>query len=51
MVWVREVKRFTRSFAVTIRVMDWLDMFYLVYIVGAGIVAGLVIEILMDEFR
>lgn len=45
------MRRFGKGFATTVRLMDWLDIAYLLYIVGAGIVFGFVIELLMEEIR
>jgi hypothetical protein len=45
------MKRFGRGFAATIRAFDWLDTAFIVYVIGAGVVAGMVIEVLMDEFK
>lgn len=43
------MKRFVRGFTPAARALDWFEMVWLLYFVGCGIVAGLVIEILMDE--
>lgn len=45
------MKTFVRGFAPAVKALDWLDIAWLVYIVGAGVLFGLVVEILMDEFR
>lgn len=38
------------GFAPAAKAMDWLDYTWTLYIVGCGILAGLVVEILMDQF-
>lgn len=40
-----------KGFAPAVRALDWFEIAWLVYFFGAGILAGLVIELLMDEFR
>lgn len=44
------MKTFVRGFAPAVKALDWLDIAWLVYVVGMGIVFGLVMELLMDEF-
>lgn len=44
------MKNFVRGFAPAVKALDWLDIAWLVYVVGMGIVFGLVMELLMDEF-
>lgn len=45
------MKAFVRGFAPAVKALDWFDIVWLVYILGAGVLFGLVMEILMDEFR
>lgn len=45
------MKRFVQGFAPAVKALDWFDIVWLVYILGAGVLFGLVVEILMDEFR
>lgn len=45
------MKTFAKGFAPAVKALDWFDIVWLVYFVGAGILFGLVMEILMDEFR
>lgn len=44
------MKTFVRGFAPAVKALDWFDIVWLVYILGAGVLFGLVMEILMDEF-
>lgn len=45
------MKTFAKGFAPAVKALDWFDIVWLVYISGAGVLFGLVVEILMDEFR
>jgi hypothetical protein len=45
------VKRFGRGLVKTIRQTDWLDRSYLVFMVGAGVLFGAVMDFLMGEFK
>lgn len=43
--------RFIRGFPPAVRALELFEIVWLVYIMGAGVLFGLVMELLMDEFR
>lgn len=45
------MRNFVKGFSPAVKALDWLDISWLIYIVGMGILFGFVMEILMDEFK
>lgn len=43
--------KFLREFGLVVRALEWFEICYLLYFVGVGIVAGLVVEQIKDHIR
>lgn len=43
--------KFMREFGLVVRTLEWIEVCYLLYFVGAGIVAGMVYEAIRDHIR